>query len=48
METLTSLRDNAFQAFGNFFLEIGKGLGSIALKTAAEIAIEMTTHGKYR
>jgi len=43
-DTLTALQDNAFRAFENFFLDIkARGGGSITLKTATEIATQMTT-----
>ena len=44
MDTLTALQDNAFAAFERFFLSTKARVGgSITLKTAAQIATEMTT-----
>lgn len=44
MDTLTALQDNAFEAFEDFFLKIKGGSGgSITLKTATEIATNMTS-----
>ena len=44
MDTLSALQDNAFNAFEKFFLstKVGSG-GSITMRTAAQIATEMTT-----
>lgn len=44
MDTLTALRDNAFQAFEKIFLDIQlKSQSSITARTAANIATEMST-----
>lgn len=44
MDTLAALQDNAFAAFEQFFLDIQRrSQGSITLRTAAQIATEMTT-----
>ena len=44
VDTLTALQDNAFMAFEKFFLDLTtKSGGSITLKTATQIATNMTT-----
>ena len=44
MDTLSALKDNALDAFEKFFLDfMRKSGGSITLKTAAQMAAEMTT-----
>ena len=44
MDTLSALQDNAFKAFEQFFIHTkAKSSGSITLKTAAQIATQMTT-----
>ena len=44
MDTLSALQDNAFNAFEKFFLSTKLGSsGSITMRTAAQIATEMTT-----
>ena len=44
MDTLGSLQANAFETFENFFLDIQeKTRGAITVRTAAQIATEMTT-----
>ena len=44
MDTLAALQDNAFAAFEQFFLDIQRrSQGTITLRTAAQIATEMTT-----
>ncbi len=44
MDTLSALKDNALDAFEKFFLDfVRKSDGAITLKTAAQMAAEMTT-----
>ena len=44
MDTLAALKDNAFSAFETFFLHTkAKSSGSITLRTASQIATEITT-----
>lgn len=44
MDTLTALKDNAFEAFEKFFLDVmRRSGGAISAKTAAQIATEMAT-----
>ena len=43
MDTMTALRDNAFNAFEKYFIEVmAKSTGTITLRSAAEIATNLT------